>query len=107
MTANYFTTADGRVIRGEAVSLPVLAMNYEAGIAEYLGEAQYLRDALEMAHAKGFVPLQYDHRPPPPVHLHVSGQHRVMAVGFSVMTSNGETYHEWIEVPVAAKVIAA
>lgn len=95
----YFTTAYGGVVLGEAARLPVLAMNYEAGIAEYLGEAQYLRTALEMAHAKGFLPLQYDHRPSPPVHLHV--------FGFSVMASNGETYHEWIEVPVAAKDEAA
>ena len=91
----YFTTADGRVIRGEAVSLPVLAMNYEAGIAEYLGQAGCLRDATQMARAKFFLPLEYEHRPRPPVRVHDSG--------FSIVASNGETYHEWIEVPVAAK----
>ena len=100
MTAKYFTTADGRIVRGEVVSLPVLAVNSEfgVGLAVYLGEASSLNEAALMAWRQGFQPLKYDHRPSPPV--------RVIAASHSVVASNGETYHEWIEVPVAAKVIA-
>ncbi len=95
MTAKYFTTFDGRIVRGEIVSLPVLAVNGEfgVGLAVYLGEASSLNDAKLMAWGQGFQPLKYDHRPSPPV--------RAMAATHSVVASNGETYHEWIEVPVA------
>jgi hypothetical protein len=101
MTANYFTTADGRIVRGEVVSLPVLAVNIEFGVgfAMYLGETSSLREAEYMAVRADLSPLTYDHRPSPPV--------RVRATSHSIVASNGETYHEWIEVPVAAKVIAA
>jgi hypothetical protein len=95
MTAKYFTTADGRIVRGEIVSLPVLAVNYEAGIAEYAGESSSIDAAKIKAWSKGFQPLTYDHRPAPQVWV---------ASGFSVVASNGQTYHERIEVPVAAKV---
>jgi hypothetical protein len=97
MKPTYFTTADGRVVRGEAVCLPVLAMNYEfgVGLAVYIGEASNLNDATLMAWTAGFKPLQYNHRPAPPV--------RVRQSGHSVIASNGETYHEWIEVPLAAR----
>jgi hypothetical protein len=104
MTAKYFTTADGRIVRGEIVSLPVLAVNSEfgVGLAVYLGEASSLSDATLMAWGQGFQPLEYDHRPSPKACLKASN-----GFGFySVIASNGETYHEWIEVPVAAKVIA-
>jgi hypothetical protein len=92
MTAKYFTTADGRIVRGEIVSLPVLAMNYGEGIAEYAGESSSIDAAKIKVWGKGFQPLTYDHRPAPQV---------CVQSGFSVVASNGETYHEWIEVPVA------
>jgi len=97
MTAKYFTTADGRIVRGEVVSLPVLAVNSEfgVGLAVYLGEASSLNDATLMAWGQGFQPLKYDHRPAPTTCIRQSG--------FSVVADNGETYHEWIEVPVAQK----
>jgi hypothetical protein len=94
MTAKYFTTFDGRIVRGEVVSLPVLAVNYEVGIAEYVGESSSMDGARGRVWGKGFQPLTYDHRPAPQV---------CIQYGFSVIASNGETYHEWIEVPVAAK----
>jgi hypothetical protein len=83
----------------------VLAVNSEfgVGLAVYLGEASSLNDATLMAWGQGFQPLKYDHRPSPKACLKASN-----GFGFySVVASNGETYHEWIEVPVAAKVIAA
>jgi hypothetical protein len=100
MTSKYFTTADGRIVRGEVVRLPVLAVNSEfgVGLAVYLGEASGLREAEYMAVRADLSPLTYDHRPSPPV--------TVRATSHSIVASNGVTYHEWIEVPVAAKVIA-
>jgi len=91
----YFTTADGRIVRGEAVSLPVLACNYMAGIAVYAGTAKTLNEAKLKVLVMGFEPLRYEHRPAPTVCVQ-SGPH-------SIVASNGKTYHEWIEVPVAAK----
>ena len=95
----YFTTADGRVIRGEAVSLPVLAVNYEVGIAEYAGMENNLRAAAANVRRLGFVLLSRKEGIAKDTHVHNGG--------FSVIASNGETYHEWIEVPVAAKDEAA
>jgi hypothetical protein len=97
MTAKYFTTADGRIVRGEVVSLPVLAVNYEVGIAEYVGESSSISLAqttvLAVGLVKDFEPLKYDHRPTPRTTLVQSGH--------SIIANNGVTYHEWIEVPVA------
>lgn len=91
----YFTTADGRIVRGEAVSLPVLACNYTAGIAVYVGTAKSLDEAKRNVWQMGYEPLRYDHRPAPTVCVQW-GSH-------SIVADNGETYHEWVQVPVAAK----
>jgi hypothetical protein len=96
MTAKYFTTADGRIVRGEVVSLPVLAVNYEVGIAEYVGESSSMDDARGRALDKGFDLLTYDYRPAPKA--------CVVQSGHPLVASNAKTYHEWIEVPVASKV---
>jgi len=97
MTSKYFTTADGRIVRGEVVSLPVLAVNYGKGIAVYAGESGSIDAAKIKVWGKGFQPLTYEHRPAPQV---------CIQSGFSIVADDGVTYHEWIEVPVAAKVIA-
>jgi hypothetical protein len=89
--------ADGRIFRGEVVSLPVLAMNYGEGIAVYAGESSSIDAAKIKVWAMGFQPLTYDHRATPQVWIQSS---------YSIVAGNGVTYNEWIEVPVAAKVIA-
>jgi hypothetical protein len=93
MATKYFTTADGRIVRGEVVSLPVLACNYTAGIAVYAGNAKSLDEAQRNVWEMGYEALWYDHRPAPQVCIQY-GSH-------SIVADNGETYHEWIEVPVA------